>query len=126
MTAHIRYMSHDMQNPATLSRSIIENVIRAEKSGIGFKGVLVTDDLAMHALSGPPGARAAAALAAGCDVALHCSGVLAESAAVLESVPEASDLCLARLAAGRAMAAARREAGLDADALFAERAALLA
>jgi len=124
MTAHIRYMTHDMHNPATLSRSIIEGVIRAT-SGIGFEGVLVTDDLAMHALSGSPGARAAAALSAGCDVALHCSGVLAESESVLAALTEAPENCMARLAAGRALAAARFQAGLDADALFAERAALL-
>jgi beta-N-acetylhexosaminidase len=125
MTAHIRYMSCDMENPATLSRAIIEGVIRSP-SAIGFEGVLVSDDLAMHALSGPPGARAAAALSAGCDVALHCSGVLAESEAVLAAVPDASALCLARIAAGRTLAESRFEAGLDADALFAERAALLA
>jgi beta-N-acetylhexosaminidase len=124
MTAHIRYMSCDMERPATLSRAVIDGVIRAP-GGIGFDGVLVTDDLAMHALSGSPGARAAAALAAGCDVALHCSGVLADSEAVLEAVPQAPDACLARVAAGRALAAARHEPGLDADALFAERAALL-
>jgi beta-N-acetylhexosaminidase len=124
MTAHIRYMSCDMERPATLSLAVIDGVIRAP-GGIGFDGVLVTDDLAMHALSGSPGARAAAALAAGCDVALHCSGVLADSEAVLEAVPQAPDACLARVAAGRALAAARHEPGLDADALFAERAALL-
>jgi beta-N-acetylhexosaminidase len=123
MTAHIRYMTHDMTHPATHSAPIIEGVIR---SVIGFDGVLVSDDLAMHALSGPPGERAVRALAAGCDVALHCSGVLAESAAVLEAVPDASDACLRRVAEGRALAAARRDPGLDFAALYAERSALLA
>jgi beta-N-acetylhexosaminidase len=123
MTAHIRYMNRDMTHPATLSAPIIQGVIR---SAIGFDGVLVSDDLSMHALAGPPGGRAARALAAGCDVALHCSGVLAESAAVLQAVPEASEACLARVAAGRALAAARHDPGLDFEALYAERAALLA
>jgi beta-N-acetylhexosaminidase len=123
MTAHIRYMTHDMTHPATHSAPIIEGVIR---SAIGFGGVLVSDDLAMHAISGAPGERAARALAAGCDVALHCSGVLAESAALLAAVPEASDACLQRVAAGRALAAARRDPGLDFEALYAERSALLA
>jgi beta-N-acetylhexosaminidase len=123
MTAHIRYMTHDMTHPATHSSSIIEGVIRAP-SGIGFGGVLVTDDLAMQALCGPPGPRAALALAAGCDVALHCSGVLAETAEVLEAIPEATAALLARLEGGRALAEARKT-GLDAAALFAERAALL-
>jgi beta-N-acetylhexosaminidase len=124
MTAHIRYMSHDTENPATQSSAIIRGVIRAE-AAIGFGGVLLSDDLAMQALSGPPGTRAARAIAAGCDVALHCSGVLAESRAVLEALPEPTEACLARIAAGRALVAARRQAGLDAAALFAERAALL-
>ncbi len=121
MTAHIRYMRQDMTYPATQSPAIIGDVIRAP-DGIGFQGVLVTDDLAMEALQGPPGARAAAALAAGCDVALHCSGVLADSRGVLEAVPEASDACLARLSAARA--AVSRQ-GLDGAALAEERAGLL-
>ena len=101
MTAHIRYMKQDMQFPATLSASIIARVIRAPDA-IGFGGVLVTDDLAMHALTGSPGERAAAALQAGCDVALHCSGVLADTRSVLDAMPAATPACLARLsAAGR-------------------------
>lgn len=124
MTAHIRYMSLDMHHPATQSAAIIGGLLRSP-AGIGFEGVLVTDDLAMQALSGPPGARAARALAAGCDVALHCSGVLAESADVLEAVPPPTEACLARLAAGRAMAERTRDPELDFDTLFAERAALL-
>ncbi len=123
MTAHIRYMKQDM-HPATLSAAIIERVIRAPDA-IGFGGVLVSDDLAMGALSGTAGERAARAVAAGCDVALHCSGVLAETRDVLDSVPEATRACLDRLAAARRMAAAARQV-LDADALAAERAALLA
>ncbi len=121
MTAHIRYMRQDMTHPATQSAAIISRVIRAPEA-IGFEGVLVTDDLAMEALTGSPGARAAAALAAGCDVALHCSGVLADSRGVLEAVQEASAACLARLA--RARAAVGR-ADLDSAALADERAGLL-
>ncbi len=121
MTAHIRYMRQDMTNPATQSAAIISGVIRAPE-GIGFQGVLVTDDLAMEALTGPPGTRAKAALEAGCDVALHCSGVLAESRGVLEAIPAASAACLARLAAARAVAV--RQA-LDGAALADERAGLL-
>ncbi len=124
MTAHIRYMNRDASNPATQSASIIQDVIRAP-GAIGFGGVLVTDDLAMHALTGTPGERAARALAAGCDVALHCSGVLAETVDLLEAVPAPTPACLARLAAARALAEASRRT-LDADALAAERAELLA
>ncbi len=124
MTAHIRYMDTDAQHPATHSAAIISRIIRAP-AAIGFPGVLVTDDLAMHALSGPPGERASRALSAGCDVALHCSGVIEDSAAVLDAIPEASAACLARLEAARNAANAARIA-LDAAALAAERAALLA
>ena len=45
----------------------------------------------MNALSGTPGARAVAAVAAGCDLALYCSGVLADSADVLAAVPPLPD-----------------------------------
>ena len=123
MTAHIRYMHYDMQ-PATHSATIISRIIRAPDA-IGFQGVLVSDDLAMGALSGSAGNRARQALAAGCDVALHCSGVLQETVDVLRSAGEAGPACLARLAAGRDMAEAARQA-LDAGAIEAERAALLA
>ncbi len=120
MTAHVRYTNRDM-NPATHSAPIIAGVIRG---AIGFAGVLVTDDLAMHALSGSPGERAARALAAGCDVALHCSGILDETRDVLASVPAVPAACAARLAAARARAVDARQE-LDEPALVEERAALL-
>ncbi len=124
MTAHIRYTARDMLNPATQSHAIVAGIIRATGAGLGFAGVLTTDDLAMGALSGTPGERAARALAAGCDIALHCSGVLAESADVLAGIAEISAAAAARLAAGRRMATeAARE--LDEAALAAERDALL-
>jgi beta-N-acetylhexosaminidase len=119
MTAHIRYTEQDMANPATLSPALT-GLLRS----LGFCGVLTTDDLAMQALTGSPGTRASRALAAGCDVALHCSGVLADSADVLASIPAATDAAVARLRAGVAQAAAAR-AVLDVAALTAERAALL-
>lgn len=121
MTAHILYSALDPAWPATLSSAIIGRVIRGR---IGFKGVLVSDDLAMSALTGHPGARAARAVAAGCDLALHCSGVLADTAEVLRDCPDITDLTLARLAAARAMALAAR-VPLDGLALAAERDALL-
>ena len=64
MTAHIVYAAFDPILPGTLSRAVIQAVIR---QGLGFGGVIVTDDLAMRALSGAPADRALAALAAGCD-----------------------------------------------------------
>ncbi len=122
MTAHIVYRAVDLYHPATLSARVIADVIRG---AIGFDGVLVSDDLAMGALEGAPGARAARALAAGCDVALHCSGVPAETASVLASVPPVTALGRDRLERAAAAAAARA-VPLDRDALLAERDGLLA
>jgi beta-N-acetylhexosaminidase len=119
MTAHIRYTAQDMQNPATLS-PVLTGLIR----GLGFDGVLTTDDLAMHALTGSPGERAARALEAGCDIALHCSGVLAESADVLDRAPPMTEAARARLQRAAARADAAKTV-LDLAALTAERAALL-
>ena len=97
MTAHILYPDLDPDYPATLSARVIGGVIRG---AIGFGGVLVSDDLAMAALQGRPAARAAAAIAAGCDVAMHCAGDLVDSAAVLAAAGPLTDAAQARLAAG--------------------------
>ena len=79
MTAHVIYTSIDPDNPGTTSRKVIEDVIRGD---IGFDGLLMSDDLSMKALSGRFGARTAAALDAGCDIALHCNGQMEEMQAV--------------------------------------------
>lgn len=98
MTAHILYTALDEARCATLSPEVIARVIRGE---IGFDGLLLSDDLGMKALSGTLPGLSQAALAAGCDVVLHCSGVLAESLAVLEACPAMSEGALRRLAASR-------------------------
>jgi beta-N-acetylhexosaminidase len=79
MTAHIVYDAWDGARPATCSPIVIETIIRGR---IGFQGLLMSDDLDMkalqHAVKGGLGERAAAALNAGCDVVLQCSGKLRE------------------------------------------------
>jgi len=87
MTAHIVYEDYDSDLPATLSKTVIERVIRGE---IGFRGTLISDDLAMQALTGTPAERALAALAAGCDIALYCPGDMPGNLAILEAVPHGS------------------------------------
>ena len=82
MTAHLLYAALDPDYPATMSKTIIEQVIRGH---MGFDGLLFTDDLSMQALGGDLGQRAAGALAAGCDVALHCNGQREEMQAVAEA-----------------------------------------
>ena len=121
MTAHIVYAAADPTHPATQSAAIIGEVIRGR---VGFDGVLVSDDLTMHALSGSPAERAAAALAAGCDLAVHCSGVLDETAGLLAACPDATEAALVRMRTALFLAQRSRQA-LDAGALLAERDALL-
>jgi beta-N-acetylhexosaminidase len=84
MTAHVVYAAIDPKRPATVSPSVIDQVIRGR---IGFDGLLLTDDLSMSALSGTLGARTSAALAAGCDIALHCNGKLPEMEEVAGQSP---------------------------------------
>jgi beta-N-acetylhexosaminidase len=88
MTAHVVYTAIDPERPATTSRKVMDEVIRG---AIGFDGLVMSDDLSMKALSGSLRERAAAALAAGCDVALHCNGKLDEMQAVAEAAPVLSD-----------------------------------
>lgn len=122
MTAHILYPAWDPTLPATLSPGVISTIIRGR---IGFTGVLVTDDLAMRALSGEPADLARQALAAGCDLALYCSGEFAPTATLLAACPEISPATAERLAGARRMAR-RRRVNLDTAALAAERDRLLA
>jgi beta-N-acetylhexosaminidase len=98
MTAHVRYTAIDAGRPATLSPAAIA-LIRDE---IGFDGLLMSDDISMRALSGPVDADAAAALAAGCDVILHCNGDLREMAAIADALPPMTDDAARRLAAALA------------------------
>ena len=97
MTAHVVFTAIDPVAPATVSATIVSEVIRGS---IGFDGLLMSDDISMQALSGTVGERARAAIAAGCDVVLHCNGDMSEMVAVAAEVPE-----LAGEAARRAEAA---------------------
>jgi beta-N-acetylhexosaminidase len=99
MTAHVVYSAIDARRPATTSRKAISGIIRGE---IGFDGLLMTDDLSMKALNGDFTERARAALAAGCDVILHCNGDMAEIKAVLAGTRALSGKAKARAAAAMA------------------------
>ena len=104
MTAHVVYSAIDPKAPATTSRKVIDEVIRGE---IGFDGLLLSDDLSMQALEGGLGERAAAALTAGCDIALHCNGDPVEMQAVAAQVGPMTTAAERRLAAGDARRGAR-------------------
>ena len=98
MTAHIVFDAIDPDQPATTSSATM-GVIRSE---IGFDGLIMTDDLSMQALSGSLAQRAAGAMAAGCDLVLHCNGKPDDMAEVASAVPAMTTLAMVR--ADRALA----------------------
>ena len=93
MTGHIVFDAIDPFNPATTSKAVIEHIIRG---WIGFDGLLLSDDLSMKALSGDFSQRTHALFAAGCDIALHCNGLMEEARAVAEATPELTGRSLER------------------------------
>ena len=122
MTAHVVYTAWDSERPASLSPVVIRDIIRER---IGFDGWLMSDDLGMEALKGDFASRAAGVVAAGCDVALHCSGKMDEMVEVASSVPSMSAEGHDRLA--RAMASTRLDLeGIDFAEEIAKRDQLLA
>lgn len=114
MTAHCVYAALDRERPATLSPA----VIAAIRGTIGFGGCLMTDDLSMGALSGPMGRRARDAIAAGCDLLLHCNADRDEMAAMLAETPRLEGEAAMR--AEHALAARRPPEPADPAALAVE------
>jgi beta-N-acetylhexosaminidase len=96
MTAHVVLTAIDTSTPVTVSPRAIAETIRGH---IGYDGLLMTDDLSMKALSGTLAERTRAAFSAGCDVALHCNGNMAEMQAVAAETPELAGRALERLLA---------------------------
>ena len=101
MTAHVIYAALDRKRPATTSKKVMRRVIRG---AIGFDGLVMSDDLSMQALAGGFRARAEAALAAGCDVVLHCNGDMAEMQAVMAGTGRLRGRALRRAEAALARA----------------------
>ena len=83
MTAHAVYEKIDKNNVATLSKIMIEEII---KNKIGFKGTLMTDDISMKALRGDIATNSFLALQAGCDLVLHCNGNFNEICQIAEKI----------------------------------------
>jgi beta-N-acetylhexosaminidase len=100
MTSHLLYRAWDSEHPASQSPTVIRDIIRGR---IGFDGFLMSDDVGMEALAGDHGARAAACVAAGCDVALHCDGRMDNMKLVAAAVPELTFKGAERLARAMAM-----------------------
>jgi beta-N-acetylhexosaminidase len=84
MTAHILYTNIDKENNATHSEIIIKKIIRKE---IGFKGILISDDISMKALKYNLIKNADLALKAGCNLVLYCSGESTEMEKLLKAMP---------------------------------------
>jgi beta-N-acetylhexosaminidase len=122
MVAHVVYTAWDAGRPASQSPVVIGDVIRER---IGFDGFLMSDDSDMNALTGTLGERAAKCVAAGCDVALPCNGVLSDNIAIARNLGEITLEGAERLA--RAMAGTRIELdGIDFAEEIAKRDQLLA
>lgn len=113
MSAHLVFAQIDPQ-PATISPIMIDLI----RKDIGFGGLLMTDDISMEALSGTVAERGAAALAAGCDLVLHCNGKLTEMQDLLAGVGRMSDAALVR--AETALSQRPKAQTVDIDALQAE------
>jgi beta-N-acetylhexosaminidase len=94
MTGHLVFPAWDAEHPATQSPTVICDIIRGK---IGFKGLLLTDDLDMEALSGSVPERAERSVAAGCDIALNCWAKMDDMVGIVECLPTMSDETAVRL-----------------------------
>jgi beta-N-acetylhexosaminidase len=99
MTGHLVFTAIDPTNPATTSKTVIDEIIRGY---IGFDGLLMSDDASMNALSGDLAQRTRAIFAGGCDVVLHCNGNMDEMKAVAANAPLLTGKALARAEAALA------------------------
>ncbi len=84
MTAHILYSKIDHLNVSTFSKKIITKIIRKK---IGFKGILMSDDISMKALKYNLVINAKKSLDAGCNLVLYCGGDIKDNFKLIKSVP---------------------------------------
>lgn len=108
MTAHVVYANIDPDAPCTTSRVVMDEIVRGL---IGFSGLVMSDDLSMGALAGGLAERAAGALAAGCDMLLHCNGRMDEMRAVAAHASELAGIAETR--AAKALSARRAPEPFD-------------
>lgn len=106
MTGHLLFDAVDPAEPITVSARGVRDIIRGH---IGFDGLLLTDDLSMQALDGSLGDRAARALAAGCDISLHCNGQSDEMIDIAGRIGIMTGAAGRRFAAGRAFLGRHRD-----------------
>jgi len=106
MTGHLLFEAIDSTNCITVSARGVREVIRGH---IGFDGLLLSDDLSMQALGGSLGDRAAQAIQAGCDVALHCNGKMSEMLEIVARTGPMTEAAGRRFDAGRGFLARHRD-----------------
>ena len=117
MTAHVIFDAWDADQCATLSSTVIAQIIRKK---IGFDGLLMSDDLDMKALSGEIGELARASQRAGCDVVLNCWAKMTDmvsiakklSAPSIQSKDRMSRACAALVLATSSATISQRQASL--------------
>ena len=83
MTAHIIYSNIDKVNTATHSKKII----RLIRSNIGFKNIIISDDISMKSLKSSIKVNTLRAFNAGCNLVLHCNGNIREMSDVAINSP---------------------------------------
>jgi beta-N-acetylhexosaminidase len=84
MTAHILYTKIDSKNVLTFSRKLIKKIIRKK---IGYKGILMSDDISMKALNYDLVTNAKKSLHAGCNLVLYCAGNIKDNFKLIKSIP---------------------------------------
>ena len=83
MTAHIIFKKIDEKNPVTHSKKLIKLI----RNKIGFRNILISDDLSMKSLKGNLKENTFKAFNAGCNLVLHCNGNLKEMEIVGKESP---------------------------------------
>lgn len=96
MAAHVVYSSLDPDSAATVSKRIVDDVIRRD---MGFDGVLLADDISMKALGGTIESRVALTMAAGMDLTMLCNAPFEDRVRALSATPKVSAAAAERLAA---------------------------
>lgn len=122
MTGHLLFPVWDAENPATLSSTIIRDIIRGE---IGFDGLLLTDDIDMQALTGTIPERSARAHKAGCDIVLNCWAKMDDMEGICDVLPEMSGETTQRLTRALENSAIADDMADQQSELLAKRDALL-
>jgi len=83
MTGHVIYKNIDKLNTATHSKKVIEFI----RNKIGFKNVIISDDLSMKSLKDDMKEKTIKTFKAGCNIALHCNSNLNEMKIVADNSP---------------------------------------